>query len=78
MPHEPVSPTHDLVHGDEEYRQLEAQHHEYESRLGELAEKAVLSDEEQVEETMLKKKKLQLKDRMEQIARRYRTTAAHP
>jgi uncharacterized protein len=78
MPHEPVSPIQDLVHGDDEYRQLETQHHEYESRLGELADKAVLSDEEQVEETMLKKKKLQLKDRMEQIARRYRSTAAHP
>jgi uncharacterized protein YdcH (DUF465 family) len=78
MSHEPVSPIHDLARGDEEYRQLEAQHHEYESRLGELADKAVLNDEEQVEETMLKKKKLQLKDRMEQIARRYRSTAAHP
>jgi len=78
MPHEPVSPKHDLVRGDEEYRQLEAQHHEYEGRLGELADKAVLSDDEQVEETTLKKKKLQLKDRMEQIARRYRAGAAHP
>ena len=74
---EPVSPIH-LARGDDEYRQLEAQHHEYESRLGELADKAVLNDDEQVEETMLKKKKLQLKDRMEQIARRYRAGAAHP
>lgn len=78
MPHEPVSPIQDLVRGDDEYRQLEAQHHEYESRLGELADKAVLNDDEQVEETMLKKKKLQLKDRMESIARRYRAGAAHP
>jgi len=75
MPHEPVSPV--SVHNDE-YRQLEAQHHEYESRLGELAEKAVLSDEEQVEETTLKKKKLQVKDRMQEIARRSRGAAAHP
>jgi len=73
---EPVSPA--SVHSDDEYRQLEVQHHEYEGRLGELADKAVLNDDEQVEETMLKKKKLQLKDRMEQIARRYRTGAAHP
>ena len=74
MSQETVSPA---VHTDE-YRQLEAQHHQYESRLGELADKAVLSDEEQVEEITLKKKKLQLKDRMQEIARRYRLGAAHP
>jgi len=75
MPQEPVSLA--SVHNDE-YRQLEAQHHEYESRLGELAEKAVLSDDEQVEETTLKKKKLQVKDRMQEIARRSRGATAHP
>jgi hypothetical protein len=74
MSQEPVSPT--IVQSDE-YRQLEVQHHEYESRLGELAEKAVLSDEEQVEESTLKKKKLQLKDRMQQLARQ-RGESAHP
>jgi uncharacterized protein YdcH (DUF465 family) len=63
---------------DDEYRQLAAQHHQYESRLGELADKAVLSDEEQVEEITLKKKKLQIKDRMREIARRIRAVAAHP
>jgi hypothetical protein len=77
MPQEPVSPTRTTI-SDEEYRQLEQQHHEYESRLGELAEKAVLSDEEQVEESTLKKKKLQLKDRMQQLSRRGRESAAHP
>lgn len=76
MPQEPVSPI--PVMTDEEYRQLEAQHHQYESRLGELAAKAVLSDEEQFEESTLKKKKLQLKDRMQEIARRGRAEAAHP
>jgi uncharacterized protein YdcH (DUF465 family) len=75
MAQEPVSPK--AVDNDE-YRQLEVQHHEYESRLGELAEKAVLSDEEQVEETTLKKKKLQLKDRMLEISRRQRGGEAHP
>ena len=74
MSQETVSPT---VHTDE-YRQLEAQHHQYESRLGELADKAVLSDEEQVEEITLKKKKLQLKDKMQEIARRFRGLPAQP
>jgi uncharacterized protein YdcH (DUF465 family) len=78
MSQEPGSLRDDHLDRDEEYRQLEAQHHEYESRLGELAAKAVLSDEEQVEETTLKKKKLQLKDRMYQIARRHRESPAHP
>ncbi len=72
MSQEAVSPDPALVQGDEEFRQLEAQHHEYESRLGELAQKAFLSDAEQVEESTLKKKKLQLKDRMQQIVRRNR------
>jgi uncharacterized protein YdcH (DUF465 family) len=76
MPQEPVSPTRTMT--DEEYSQLEAQHHQYESRLGELAEKAVLSDDEQVEESTLKKKKLQLKDRMQEIARRGRETVVQP
>jgi uncharacterized protein YdcH (DUF465 family) len=76
MPQEPVSPI--SAQSDDEYRQLEAQHHEYESRLGELAGKAMLSDEEQVEEITLKKKKLQLKDRMQEISRRYRGGSAHP
>jgi uncharacterized protein len=65
-----------LLAQSEEYRRLNEQHHEYESRLVTLTEKAVLSDEEQVEETTLKKKKLQLKDRMEAIARRAREV--HP
>jgi uncharacterized protein YdcH (DUF465 family) len=77
MSHDPVSPSHDLV-PNEEYKQLEAQHHEYESRLGELADKAVLSDDEQLEESTLKKKKLQIKDRMQEIARRQRSSVAHP
>ena len=60
---------------DEEYRRLEEQHHDYESRLSVLSEKLVLSDDEQVEESTLKKKKLQVKDRMEAITRQSRTGA---
>ncbi len=68
----------DLLGENEEYRRLEQQHHVYESRLNLLLEKAVLNDEEQVEEVTLKKKKLQLKDRMQEIARQARGSAAHP
>ena len=65
-----------LLAGNDEYRRLDQQHHEYESRLSALADKAVLNDDEQVEETTLKKRKLQVKDKMEAIARQAR--AAHP
>jgi len=65
-----------LLAGNDEYRRLDQQHHEFESRLSALADKAALSDDEQVEETTLKKRKLQVKDKMEAIARQAR--AAHP
>ncbi len=68
----------DLLRQNEEYRRLNDQHREYELRLSALTEKPVLSDDEQVEETTLKKKKLQLKDRMEAIARQARTAVAQP
>ena len=52
---------------NEEFRQLADKHHELEDRLHELTAKHYLSDPEQVEEVTLKKRKLQLKDRMEDI-----------
>lgn len=67
------------IRQDEEYRKLEQEHTEYERRLLAYTEKVVLSDDEQIEETRLKKKKLQVKDRMAAIARRIREGAAvHP
>ncbi len=67
-----------LLAGNEEFRRLDRQHHEYEARLATLSDKAVLSDEEQVEESTLKKRKLQVKDRMEAIVRQAREPVAHP
>ena len=65
-----------LLKRNEEYRRLDQEHHEYESKLVHFSDKLVLSDEEQVEETTLKKKKLQTKDRMEAIARQARENHA--
>ena len=61
-----------LLETNEEYRQLAAKHHELDDRLHELSSKHYLSDSEQFEEVTLKKRKLQLKDRMEDIARSHR------
>jgi uncharacterized protein len=64
----------ELLRTDEEFHQLVAKHHELEDRLQELTAKQYLSEPEQVEEVNLKKRKLQLKDRMEDILRRHRDT----
>jgi uncharacterized protein YdcH (DUF465 family) len=63
---------HLLLETNEEYRQLATKHHELEYRLQELTSKHYLSNTEQFEEVNLKKRKLQLKDRMEEIARTFR------
>ena len=67
-----------LLKTDEEFRQLATQHHELDDRLHELSNKAYLSEPEQVEETTLKKRKLYLKDQMEDILRRHRGTPERP
>jgi uncharacterized protein YdcH (DUF465 family) len=64
-----------LLETDEEFRQLAGKHHELEERLHELTAKHYLSGPEQLEEITLKKRKLQLKDKMEAIVRRYRERA---
>jgi uncharacterized protein YdcH (DUF465 family) len=58
---------HFLLQSHDQYRELAARHHELDDRLHELTERHHLSETEQVEESTLKKRKLALKDRMEQI-----------
>ncbi|MCX6539468.1 MAG: DUF465 domain-containing protein [Acidobacteria bacterium] len=64
--------TSTLLQNDDEFRQLTTKHKELEHRLSELAHKTYLSEPEQVEQATIKKRKLQLKDRMEDITRRLR------
>ena len=64
-----------LLHSHDDYRQLAEQHHQLDTRLHELTDKPYLSPNEQVEEATLKKRKLALKDRMEQITREYQHAA---
>lgn len=63
---------HLLLETNDEYRQLAAKHHELDDRLHELTTKHYLTDTEQFEEINLKKRKLLLKDKMEEIARMHR------
>jgi uncharacterized protein len=63
----------ELLRTDEEFNDLVTKHHELEDRLHQLTAKHYLSQPEQLEEVNLKKRKLQLKDRMEDIIRRRQT-----
>jgi uncharacterized protein YdcH (DUF465 family) len=60
-----------LLQSNDEYRQLATRHHLLDHRLHELSDRPHLSDAEQFEESTIKKRKLALKDQMEQITRDY-------
>lgn len=61
-----------LIETNDEFRELASTHHSLEDRLHELESKHHLSDTEQFEEISIKKRKLQVKDRMEHILRTFR------
>jgi uncharacterized protein YdcH (DUF465 family) len=60
-----------LLQTDERFRQLVNEHHTLDEKIHDLTHRHYLSEPEQVEETTLKKRKLQLKDQMEMILRRH-------
>ena len=68
-----------LMTNNPEFRELVREHGRYEERLSELSALAYPSDEEQLEETTLKKKKLALKDQMYSLMLDYekRASTAH-
>ncbi|MBA3243533.1 MAG: YdcH family protein [Acidobacteria bacterium] len=57
----------ELIASDPEFRELAREHGRYEQRLSELSSLTYPSDEEQLEEITLKKKKLAVKDQMQSI-----------
>ncbi|HZS06752.1 MAG TPA: DUF465 domain-containing protein [Blastocatellia bacterium] len=63
-----------LIKNDDRYRELVTEHRRYDQRLTELAALPHPSEDELLEENILKKKKLFLKDQMEIIAARYKTS----
>jgi uncharacterized protein YdcH (DUF465 family) len=54
----------ELMTSNPEFRELAREHGRYEARLSELSSLSYPSDEEQMEEITLKKKKLAIKDQM--------------
>ncbi len=61
----------ELIKENQAFRDLVQQHHNYEERLTELAELTYPNDEELLEETTLKKKKLIIKDKMHAMLQEY-------
>jgi uncharacterized protein len=61
----------ELMASDENFRRLAQEHTQYAQRLEALVTKRFLSEEEQIEETRLKKLKLRLKDQMEQMVQHH-------
>ena len=68
----------ELLQTDEEYRQLATQHHDLDEKIHSLTARHYLSEPEQLEEVQLKKRKLHLKDRMENILRRHTSDTQPP
>ena len=54
----------ELMTSNPEFRELAREHGRYEARLSELSSLSYPSDEEQMEEITLKKRKLAIKDQM--------------
>lgn len=65
----------ELLDSDDEFRRLQAEHQECETRLEELQHMSLLSQDDEIEEKKLKVHKLALKDRMEQIVRQHEGSA---
>lgn len=60
-----------LLRTDAEYRELYHLHHQLDEQIRSLSSTPHLSEAQQLEEIRLKKRKLLLKDRMEDIVRRF-------
>lgn len=67
-----IDPVRDkLIETNQDFRNLVQQHENYEKRLTELAELTYPNDDELLEETTLKKKKLNVKDEIYAIMQSY-------
>ena len=65
-----------LLENDSQFQQLVTEHQQFERQLAELTERPFLTVEDQMKETVIKKKKLALKDRMQAIIQRLRAENA--
>ncbi len=75
MPISPREIREQLLASDAEFQRLVQEHSRYEAELERLSHQAYLSSEDLILEITLKKKKLRVKDEMEQLVSRQRFQA---
>ena len=75
MPISPREIREQLLRSDAEFQRLAQEHSRYEAELDRLSHQAYQSSEDLILEITLKKKKLRLKDEMEQLVWRQRVHA---
>ena len=66
-----------LLARDPEFRSLAEEHSRCESQLEQILKSSYVSSEDLIQEAMLKKLKLRLKDRMELILARHQQMVSH-
>ena len=66
-----------LMSSSPEYRRLAEEHRHYEVQLQELHSRHHMTEHDHVEEVMLKKKKLHLKDQMNLMVQKFRSELSH-
>ena len=64
-----------LLQHDAAFRQLVDEHHHLDEHVRQLSTQAFLTNEQQIEEAALKKRKLALKDRIEAVLRQQSANA---
>jgi uncharacterized protein YdcH (DUF465 family) len=66
-----------LISSNPEFRRLVEEHRQYEGKLVELHNRHHLSEQDHIEEVLLKKKKLHLKDQMNSMIQKFRSEVSH-
>jgi len=61
-----------LIKNDERFRELVDEHQQFEQQLQRFSGKTFLTPDEQIQETVIKKKKLALKDQMQLLIHRFK------
>ena len=66
-----------LISSNADFRRLVEEHHQYDIKLKELLSHPHLSEQDHLEEVHIKKKKLQLKDQMNNMVLRLKGELSH-